>query len=105
MEKGWPEVPIYPQTLSNESRFRIKLKLSGKKQAKSSDILANSPQRNSIQNQIQTFWMEKAGQKILYFCEFSSTKFHLESNLKFSEWKKQDRKLYIFANFPQRNSI
>ena len=48
-ERGRPEIPKSPQTLSNEIRFRIKLKLSEwKKQAKSSYILANSPQRKSI---------------------------------------------------------
>ena len=74
----------FPQTLSNEIRFRIKLK---KKQAKSSYILANCPQRNSIQNQIQTFWMEKAGQKFLYLRKFSSTEFDLESNWNFLNGK------------------
>ena len=48
-ERGRPEIFKSPQTLSNEIRFRIKLKHSEwKKQAESSYILANSPQRNSI---------------------------------------------------------
>ena len=111
-ERGRPQIPISPQTLSNEIRFRIKLKLSElkKKQAKSSYILANSPigirfrikfklsewkkqarnsyisanslQRNSIQNQIQTFWLEKAGQKFLYLRKHPPTEFYSESNWK-----------------------
>ena len=121
-------------------------------------IFAKFPQRNSIQNQIETFWMKNEG-KISYIFEnflneiririklqlsewkrqvrnsfkLSSTKFHLESNwnilkekrrpefpislqnflneirfgikLKHSEWKTRARISYIFAKFPQRNSI
>ena len=80
-ERGRPQIPISPQTLFNEIRFRIKLTLyEQKKQAKNSYILANSPQRSSILNQIQTFWMEKAGLKFLNPCKLSPTKFDLESN-------------------------
>ena len=54
-------------------------------QAKNSYIFSNSPQQNSIQNQIETFWIKKAGQNILYLCKLSSTEFDLESNWKLSE--------------------
>ena len=133
-ERGRSEIPISPQTLANEIRFRIKLKLfEWKKHAKSSYILANSPQRNSIQNQIKTFWMKKTGQKFLYLSKLSSTEFHSESNsnflnrksrpeillssqtslneflfgikLKISEWKRQAGNSYISASSRQRNSI
>ena len=98
-----------------------------------SEIPSNFPQRNSIWNQIETFWMKHAGQSFLYLCKISSTKFDLESNwnilnekrrpkfpislqkfvneirfrikLKHSVWKTQARISYIFAKFTQRNSI
>ena len=77
--------------------------------------------------------MKNAGQNFLYLCKLSSTKFDLESNwnilnekrrpevpislqtflneirfrikLKHSEWNTQARISYVFANFPQQNSI
>ena len=67
----------------NSIQNQIKTFWMKKKQAKSSYILANSPQRNSIQNQTQTFWIEKAGQKFVYLRKLPSTKFYLESNWKF----------------------
>ena len=94
------------------------------------EIPSNFPQRNSIWNQIETFWMKNAGQSFLYLCKISSTNFDLESKhnflnekgrpkflqtflneirfrikLKHSEWKTQARISYIFAKCPQQNSI
>ena len=95
-ERGRPEILISPQALSNELRFRIKLKLSEwKKNTPKSYILANSPQRTSIQNQIKTFWMKKTGQMFLYLCKFSSTKFDLESNWKFLNKEAGQKFLYL----------
>ena len=92
------------------------------------EIPSDFPQRNSIQDQIETFWMKNAGQNFLYLCKMSSTKFDLESNwnilnknhrpefpislqnllnevrfrikLQFSGWKTQARSSYIFAKVP-----
>ena len=105
-----------------------------RKHAKSSYNLANSPQRKSIQNQIETFWMKKKHAKSsLYLSKLSSTEFDSESNsnflngksrpeifissqtslneilfgikLKISEWKRQAGSSYILASSLQRNSI
>ena len=105
-----------------------------KKPAKSSYILANSPQRNSIQNQIKIFWMKKKQAKSsLYLSKLFSTEFDSESNsnflngksrpevfissqtslneilfgikLKISEWKRQAGSSYISVSSLQRNSI
>ena len=83
-EKCRPKLPISSQTILYEIRFRIKVKLSEwKMQAKTFYIFANSPQRNSVKNQIESFWKKNAGQKFLYFLKQSSTKFDLESKWKF----------------------
>ena len=158
-EKRRPEVHISLRNFLNEIRFRIKLKHSEWKTKEKfptslkisstkfelesncnflnekgrSEIPSNFPQRNSIWNQIETFWRKNAGQSFLYLCKISSTKFDLESNwnilnekrrpefptslqnflneirfrirLQLSGWKTQAKIFYIFAKFPQRNSI
>ena len=48
-----------------------------------SEIPSKFPQRNSIWNQIETFWMKNAGQNFLHLCKISSTKFDLESDSNF----------------------
>ena len=68
------------KVIQNSVCLAFKIKIFWKKQARNSYIFAYSPQRNSIWNQIQTFWMKKAGQKFLYLCKLSSTEFDLESN-------------------------
>ena len=76
-EKCRPKIPTSSQTLLNEIQFRIKLKVSERKlPAKNSYIFSYSPQRNSIYNQIDSFWM-----------------------------KMQAKNSYIFSNSSQRNSI
>ena len=102
-EKRRPEFPIYLQTFLNEIRFRIKLKNSEwKTQARLSYIFANFSRRNSISSQIENFWMKKAGQK---FLQTFLNEIRFRIKLKHSEWKRQARYSYIFANSLQRNSI
>ena len=92
-ERGRPQIPISPQTLSNEIRFRIELKLSElkKKTGQKFLYLSKLSYRNSTQNQIQTFWMEKAGQKFLYLRKLSPTKFDSESNSNFLTGKSRPK--------------
>ena len=46
-------------------------------------------------NQIETFWMKKAGHKILFLLKFSSTKFDLVSNWKFLNEKCRVKILFL----------
>ena len=105
-ERGRPEIPISPQTRANEIRFRIKLKLSEwKNPPKVPYILAYSPQRNSIQNQIQTFWMKKSRPEVFISSQTSLNEILFGIKLKISEWKRQAGSSYISASSLQRNSI
>ena len=118
--KKAPEYPISSQTLLNEIRFRIKLKVSEwQMQAKNSYIfpeffsfqaLSRSLNKNEssskllLSNQIDQFevWKWFVPMKFLYLCKLSSTKFDLESNWNFLNEKGRPE---IPSNFPQQNSI
>ena len=70
---SYDQIPISPQTLSNEIRFRIKLKLSEYK---------------------------KTGQKFLYLSKLSSTEFDLESNSNFLNGKSRPESLISSQTSP-----
>ena len=66
-ERDRPEIPISPQTLSNEIRFRIKLKLSELKKADQKFLYLGKP--SSAEFDLESNWNflnGKAGQKVLY---------------------------------------
>ena len=82
-EKRRPKILVSSQTLLNEIRFRINLKVSEWKMQAKNSYISNSSQRSSIYNQIETFWKKNTGQKFPYLLKLSSAKFDLESNWKF----------------------
>ena len=47
------------KVIQNSECLAFKIKSFWKKQARNSYIVANAPQRKSIWNQIETFWMKK----------------------------------------------
>ena len=77
----WKTKEKFPTSLKISSRkFELESNCNFLNEKGRSEIPSNFPQRNSIWNQIETFWRKNAGQSFLYLCKISSTKFDLESN-------------------------
>ena len=103
--KSRPETLKSSQTSLNGILFGIKLKISElNRQAGNSYISASSriPQRNSIWNRIETFWIKKAGQKFLCLSKPSATEFDLESTSNFLNGKSRpESPIYAFHTLPK----